>query len=67
LVQREVEKRFFELHVNARFDERVLAECLWDVATDKKLRTAKLEWINDERLLISCAESVRLNTQQNMI
>ena len=40
--QDDKKKTVFELHVNARFDERVLAACFRDVATDKNLCTAKL-------------------------
>ncbi len=61
--QCETEKANFELHVNARFNERVLADCLRDVAADKKLRAARVERINDERVLVCCDCVVRINKQ----
>eukprot|EP00961_Rhodomonas_salina_P029146 393094-Rhodomonas_salina.1 len=55
-------KDFFELHVNSKFDESLLAACFVSVGTDKNLRSAQLEWLDDEKLLVKCDKSIRQNT-----
>eukprot|EP00961_Rhodomonas_salina_P203372 2744100-Rhodomonas_salina.1 len=60
-------KQFFEVHVNAKFDESHLAACFLSVAKDKNLRSATFEWLNDKKLLVKCPDTVRLNSLINAL